>query len=180
MTKATMDRMTHKMITILEIALFCSWTPLAQAHKGHHYAPEPSQSPSSNTDQEKEIKREKAHLQQINQAYLEKIKPIFSQKCMDCHSSQTRYPWYYSIPGVQQAINRDIAEAREHLDMTHDYPFKSHASILEDVDAIQDSIQTESMPPFKYRLLHPNSKLTETEKNTVSEWVNYAKGLLRK
>ena len=94
---------------------------------------------------------------------------------MDCHSSTTKYPWYHLIPGVRQLIDSDINEARHHLDFSNGYPFVSHASPMEDLDAIAKSIQDGTMPPFLYRASHSNSLLSEGEKNLVLDWVRQSK-----
>ncbi|HIM93564.1 MAG TPA: cytochrome C, partial [Campylobacterales bacterium] len=29
------------------------------------------------------------------------MKPIFENKCFDCHGTLGTYPWYYKIPGIK-------------------------------------------------------------------------------
>ena len=99
---------------------------------------------------------------------------------MDCHSGQTHYPWYYKIPGVKQFIDSDIQEAREHLDFSEGFPFKSHAKPEEDLVALHDSIQDGSMPPLYYRLFHRGSALTDDERKIVFDWIEQAKTSLKK
>lgn len=110
------------------------------------------------------------HFSTINTNYLKNIKPIFEQKCFDCHSDKTRFPWYYSLPIVRQIINSDIQEAREHLDFTPDFPFKSHETPIEDLKAIIEDVEKDTMPPWNYRLMHRHSALTPQEKELVIRW----------
>ena len=102
---------------------------------------------------------------------MKKIKPIFKKSCFDCHGVIKKYPWYYKIPGVKHYIDYDISESKKHLDLTEDFPFISHATPLEDLNAILKTIKEGSMPPFRYWIMHKNSRLTEKEKNIVEEWV---------
>src|SRR3989338_3279900 len=53
-----------------------------------------------------------------------KLKNVFQKKCFDCHGSANAMPWYYSLPVVKGLMDHDIREAKEHLDMSHGYPFK--------------------------------------------------------
>lgn len=53
-----------------------------------------------------------------------------------------------------------------------------HVSTREDLDAIERSIATRHMPPLRYRLLHPGSRLTENEVKAVRDWVRYGKSQL--
>jgi hypothetical protein len=114
----------------------------------------------------------------VNEIYLKAVKPIFERKCFDCHTSQTKMPWYSKLPGIKRTIEADIREGRRHIDMGVDFPFVSHASSLEDLDAIERSIATRQMPPLRYRLLHPSSTLTENEAKAVRDWVRYGKSQL--
>ncbi len=98
---------------------------------------------------------------------------------MDCHSQHTRFPWYYALPIAKQWINHDISEANEHIDMTGDFPFKSHATPIEDLQAIRDSVNDGSMPPFGYRIFHSGSSLSEAEKRAVIDWANEGEQLLK-
>ncbi|MBI2606292.1 MAG: heme-binding domain-containing protein [Deltaproteobacteria bacterium] len=119
-------------------------------------------------------------LQEINKRYVEQIKPIFREKCGDCHSTRIRLPWYYPIPGVRQLIDRDHREAMKHLDISADFPFGGHGTPKEDLRAIQESIRKDSMPPFRYRVLHRNSKLTAEEEKAVMDWAASGETFLAK
>lgn len=111
-------------------------------------------------------------LSAINAEYLTAIKPIFRRSCFDCHSSQTRYPWYHGLPGIRQWIDRDIREAKKHMDMTNDFPFKGHGSPRKDFEAIRKSIQKNSMPPFRYKMMHWDAGITDAEKEVILKWVD--------
>jgi hypothetical protein len=105
-------------------------------------------------------------------SYRQKVEPILRKACFDCHSSNTAYPWYSNIPGVKGLIADDINEARKHLDMTEGLPFKGHGSIAEDLLAIRKSIQENTMPPWRYRIMHSESRLSSEEKKRIVEWVD--------
>lgn len=150
--------------------LIVSVSLLAVAHENHHKAHHQQNTVTVKT---------KTALQEINELYLKDVKPIFQNKCFDCHSSQARLPWYSKIPGAKQLIQSDMDEAKEHLDMETDFPFKSHASPVEDLEAIDKSIQKNEMPPFRYRLMHSESLLTEEEKEKVQQWVQFGKEKLK-
>lgn len=122
----------------------------------------------------------KQALVKINEAYLKSVKPIFQKSCFDCHSSNTRFPWYSDFPGAKQLITNDIKEAKEHLDMGQDFPFSGHASPLEDLEAIDKAVRNGDMPPFRYRIMHPGSKLNEQDRSAVSEWVKFSLEILNK
>lgn len=114
---------------------------------------------------------EASKLSEINENYLKVVKPLFQKACFDCHSSTTNQPWYGKLPGAKQLIASDIAEAREHMDMSNDFPFEGHSTPKEDLEAIAKAITDKSMPPFRYRIMHPSSALSDDEQKKVQEWV---------
>lgn len=115
----------------------------------------------------------------INQEYLKTVKPIFQKSCFDCHGNTTVYPWYYKIPGVKQLIDSDIKESKKHLDFSKDFPFVSHETPIKDLDAIGKSIKNDSMPPFRYLIMHGDKKLTKDEVKQVDKWIKESKEILK-
>jgi hypothetical protein len=111
----------------------------------------------------------------LTEVYTISIKPIFEKKCFDCHSSTTHYPWYHHIPGVKQVIDSDISEAKEHLDMSNGFPFNGHGTLDEDLTAIEKAIVDKTMPPFRYRLLHPSAAISDEDRAVILKWVQSGK-----
>lgn len=110
--------------------------------------------------------------EEISSSYLIKIKPIIKRSCFNCHSNQITYPWYYKIPGVKQLIDSDIREAKKHLDFSSDFPFIGHGDPLKDLESISKVIKDNSMPPWKYRVMHRSERLSDIEKNEIEMWIN--------
>lgn len=161
------------METIRNLALFVGFlalfAPNAFAHKNHHAAPSmpvPAKVPN-------------ARLARINEIYKRDVKPIFQIKCFDCHSQRTNYPWYYRLPGAKQLIDGDIKEAKEHLDFSNDFPFGGHGVPSEDLEAIAGVAKENSMPPFRYWILHSGSRLSEGDKRIILEWVDKSQAILK-
>lgn len=138
------------------------------AHEAHH-----GSRPSDPSEG-----RRKA-LAAVNADYQARVKPIFQAKCWDCHSSHTRYPFYYRLPGARWLIDRDIRQARKHLDMSLDFPFQSHAGPEKDLDAIREAVEEDEMPPLRYRLGHWRSGLREGERKVILRWVEESRKLLK-
>lgn len=118
-------------------------------------------------------------MKKISDGYLNNVKPIFEKKCFDCHSSTTQYPWYAKLPGPKQLIEYDVTEAKKHLDLSGDYPFKSHSTPIKDLQAIRESIKKGEMPPFRYRIMHWGSKLTDEEYEKIRQWTDDGENLLQ-
>lgn len=146
---------------LLAVILPLSWV---FAHQNHVHKSKPVLSPSQEN-------RRAAKLNEINEEYKERVKSIFQKSCFDCHSQQTRYPWYYKIPGAKGLIDSDLAEAKKHIDLTNDFPFHGHGSPEEDLSAIRKAVEENTMPPFRYRILHPGANLNKTEREAILQWI---------
>ena len=154
-------------------ALLLFWAGSALAHGNHHHAQ--AETPAT-PDAALALK---VAYGKIGEAYVQRVRPIFLEKCFDCHSNKTVYPNYYKIPGIKQYIDSDIAEGREHLDFSNDYPFVSHATPLEDLDAIKKAIEEGTMPPLLYRLMHRETAIAPDEKRLIFDWVDWSRSQLQ-
>jgi|GEM_PF-798946 len=114
----------------------------------------------------------------INEQYLKDIKPIFEAKCFNCHSNTTNYPFYYKIPGVKAMIDKDIKEAKSHIDFSKDFPFISHETPINDLKSLKSIALEGGMPPLRYIVAHWDSKLSDKDKKAMLEWTENAIKLL--
>ena len=64
-----------------------------------------------------------------------------------------------------------MREAKEHLDMREDFPFKGHGTPREDLKALKKTIDENSMPPLRYKLLHWHSGLDKDEMKLLTDWI---------
>lgn len=143
------------------LCLSCAMSVAAFAHNGINHG-----SDRSALESEQALQA----IQQINADYDSRIKFLFVRSCTACHSQNVQLPWYHSIPGVRELLDRDVREARIHIDMTNDFPFAGHGTPLDDLIAIDEAMTDQSMPPLRYCLLHWSSCLTHEERNIVQRW----------
>jgi hypothetical protein len=76
--------------------------------------------------------------------------------CFDCHSNQTRWPWYSNIAPMSWLVQRDIDEGREELNWSEWRPGSEG-------DESAETVLEGSMPPGAYTLLHSEARLTDQE-----------------
>ena len=89
------------------------------------------------------------------------VDAVIRRACFDCHSSETRWPWYASVAPVSWLVQRDVDEGREHLDVSQWGQGKQHG------DETADMVRKGEMPPWFYLPLHPEARLTEAEKQEL-------------
>lgn len=162
------SKSTSIQAVVISIILF--FGIIGVAHKGHHHHDDFKTIPKDEI-----IKRV---YEKIDGAYQVQVKPIFQKKCMNCHSSKTEFPFYYNWPIARNMIDKDLVEAKEHINLDKGFPFGGHGTPKEDLEAIEASLKEESMPPLRYRIMHWNSTLSKSEKDRVLEWVKDSKSML--
>ena len=90
--------------------------------------------------------------------------------CYDCHSSETRWPWYSHVAPMSWLIAGDVQEGRGHLNLS-DWPDDSERAIkrLEDMS---DEIGSGEMPLKKYTNIHADARLTESQRKELTDWLD--------
>jgi hypothetical protein len=81
--------------------------------------------------------------------------------CFDCHSNQTKWPWYTNIAPSSWLVERDVHEGRSTLNFS-EWNKPQGTSLSDIVEAVQGG----SMPPFYYAWMpnHPQANLSKSDK----------------
>ena len=98
---------------------------------------------------------------------------LLRNSCYDCHSFETRYPWYSRVAPSSWLVARDIREARKELNFSEwgDYPLRTQIGKL---DAIGEEVGSGDMPLSIYTLIHRKAKLDEEQKAAIVKWTQEA------
>jgi len=86
-----------------------------------------------------------------------KTRAFAKRACYDCHSNESRWPWYSFVAPVSWLVANDVRDARDRLNF-------SEISDEDRVDHLVEHIQDGAMPLPKYLVLHSEARLSETEK----------------
>ncbi len=99
------------------------------------------------------------------------VKIIFANSCYDCHSNNTRYPWYSYIQPARLIMDTHIRNGKKELNFSEfgNYSQRRQESKLE---SIIKQVKSGEMPLFSYTILHKNAKLTAIEKQTIISWID--------
>ncbi len=90
---------------------------------------------------------------------------LFNDACADCHSNETEWPWYSIIAPQSWLVQRDVDAGREELNLSE---------LDQEQDEIKDLIEViadDEMPPRRYTLLHPDAKLSESERQRLMDGI---------
>jgi hypothetical protein len=99
----------------------------------------------------------------------EPVLSMLRRACFDCHSEETVWPWYSSLPGVSWLIEGDVNAGRGQLNFSrwaHYNPY-DRADLL---DKVCREASARRMPLTPYRLLHAEARLSDAELAQLCEW----------
>ena len=98
----------------------------------------------------------------------EEIMTMFKTSCYDCHSYETKMPWYGSIAPISWEVRSHIKQGRSWLNFQKwgSYDEEKQPKLYK---GIAKSISF-SMPIPMYLNLHEEAKLTRVQRETIKKW----------
>ena len=97
------------------------------------------------------------------------VKSILDRSCIDCHSHNTRWPWYSYIAPTSWLTARDVRNGRANMNLSLWGTYKKTRQVTK-LNQISDQLADDKMPLKPYRLMHPNSVLSKQEIDLISHW----------
>lgn len=97
------------------------------------------------------------------------IQAILKVACYDCHSNNTRYPWYNQIQPITWWLNNHITDGKRGLNFSEftSYRIKKQFHRLDDIDEL---VKKDEMPLSSYTLIHTDARLTDRQKLALYTW----------
>jgi hypothetical protein len=89
--------------------------------------------------------------------------------CYDCHSNETRWPWYSRVAPVSWWIARHVREGRQRLNFST-WAGMSGEDQGRAKEDIWEAVERGSMPLSDYLRMHPEAVLTDPQMEAVRRW----------
>ena len=104
----------------------------------------------------------------------DKVLDVFKNSCYDCHSNNTRYPWYVYAQPMGWILANHIKDGKANLNFSEfgSYSKRKQANKLK---SIAESIKDGSMPISSYTIMHTDAKLSEENKKLITDWTSKTK-----
>ena len=108
----------------------------------------------------------------------EDVQTILKTSCYDCHSNNTRYPWYNNIQPVAWWLNNHIEDGKKDLNFSEfaGYRIRRQYKKLEEIN---DLVKKDEMPLDSYLWIHKDAKLNEQQKLTLANWVQSVRDTIK-
>ena len=99
------------------------------------------------------------------------VAAILDRSCNDCHSNQTRWPWYSNVAPVSWFVIDHVDEGRQNLNFSEWGRYTQR-----EVDGLLQQIcreaQAGAMPLSSYTPLHHGSTLSAADVKVLCDWTN--------
>lgn len=92
--------------------------------------------------------------------------------CYDCHSDETRWPFYSRVAPISWLIASDVDEGRRHLNLS-EWPAEP-ARAKKNLDRINEVVDYQEMPLKKYTLIHADARLSNAQRKEIMNWTDSA------
>ncbi len=86
---------------------------------------------------------------------------LAAQACLDCHSNDTIWPWYSNIAPISWLVQHDLDEGRQRLN------FSEWGQRRQETEELSGLINNGEMPPAQFLFMHPEARLTKSEKQAL-------------
>jgi hypothetical protein len=100
-----------------------------------------------------------------------KMAGLFRAACYDCHSNQTRWPWYSHIMPMSRQIAQDVYEGRKHVNLS-EWPTDKPDLAWKKMEDMSEEIDQGDMPLKKYTLIHADARLTAEQRSDLTGWLD--------
>lgn len=101
------------------------------------------------------------------------VKAILRHACYECHSNETRWPWYSHVAPISWLIAHDVVRARREVNFSEwgsYYP----ATRRRKLEWMGRELREGNMPPWDYLLMHPSARLSRTDRAALQRWIESA------
>jgi hypothetical protein len=103
------------------------------------------------------------------------VDAIVQRACMDCHSNETKWPWYADVAPVSWPVRHHVEDGRRHLNFSEWLkPGEANFSDWNTLEDICATVRDKTMPLPRYDWMHPEAKLTDADRQAVCGWVDRA------
>jgi hypothetical protein len=102
----------------------------------------------------------------------EEMDKILQRSCWNCHSNDTKWPWYAHVAPVSWLIAKDVDKAREVMNFSSwtEQAGKKLQLAVGMLSASCADVTVGRMPKPEYVFLHSEAMLNETDKKDFCGW----------
>lgn len=97
------------------------------------------------------------------------VKEVLQRACYDCHSNETKWPFYSYVAPFSWLVVKDVDEGRKELNFSN-WQRITRAKQAKVKKEVWEEVEKEQMPLWYYVPLHPGAKLSAEDKDILRKW----------
>jgi len=97
------------------------------------------------------------------------VKTILGKACNDCHSNNTRYPWYAKIQPVDWWLNKHVVDGKKDLNFD-EFTNRAPRYQYHKMEEVIEMVKEREMPLKSYTWTHKDARLTSNEREKMTGW----------
>ena len=99
------------------------------------------------------------------------VKKILTRSCYDCHSNQTKWPWYSYVAPASWLVASDVKDGRRHLNFS-EWGALSLPDQRKVLAEIWEEVDDGEMPLEIYTLIHSEALISASDLNILYKWTH--------
>ncbi len=97
------------------------------------------------------------------------IAKMIKNQCYDCHSFETKYPWYTDYAPISWWIKSNISGARDYFNFS-EWGLLSKKERIAKIQECYEAIEEGEMPVSVYISMHEESQFSDAENDSLMNW----------
>jgi len=97
------------------------------------------------------------------------VQAILRRACYDCHSNETRWPWYARLAPASFLIGHDVKDGRKELNFSLWDHYESRRKTRK-LKEIAEQVEKNKMPQWYYVAVHSEAKLSAADRELIIKW----------
>lgn len=99
----------------------------------------------------------------------QEVQTVLQRACYDCHSNETVWPWYSKIAPTSFVVANHVKEGRKELNLSLWDQYNEQRKARKK-NEIAKEVNKGNMPPWYYTPLHPEAKLSSSDRKLILNW----------
>jgi Haem-binding domain len=99
------------------------------------------------------------------------VQLILQTSCYDCHSNNTKYPWYSKIQPVAWWLNDHVVEGKKEINFSEFASYRIGRKYKK-LEEIIEQVKEDEMPLESYTIIHRDAILNKEQKQTITNWAS--------
>lgn len=101
----------------------------------------------------------------------EQVNAILAVSCYDCHSNNTKYPWYSEIQPMAWLMDKHVKDGKEKLNFD-ELPSYGPRKLNSKFTQITKQVEQGKMPLNSYLWMHGGARLSNEDKKLLVDYFN--------